>query len=138
MKKYIIIISMALLLAISGGCKKKQIPLDISGQWRLVDIKTKTANIGNTSVDVYLSFSENGNFEMYQMLGTGRYRFYKGTWALQDRLLSGKYSDGKSWGSIYDVEISGDKLILTSKTGNKEVDTYNRTAIPANVISDAE
>ena len=129
---------MALLLAISGGSKKKQIPLDISGQWRLVDIQTKTANIGNTSVDIYLSFSENGKFEMYQMLGTGRYRFYKGTWELQDRLLSGKYSGGKSWGSIYDVEVSGDKLILTSKTGNKEVNTYNRTAIPANVISDAE
>lgn len=119
-----------------GGGNNSKTDLNITGDWRLSKIETK-ASIGGAEVDVYLRFTSDKKFEMYQMIGTGRYRAYSGTWTLTGSVLSGTYSDGKKWGASYDVAVSGSTLTLTSKTSNPEKDTYTKSSIPASVINDA-
>ena len=100
----------------------------IVGEWQLSDVVTK-ATIGEETVNVYVSFTADSSFELYQQLGTGWYRYYSGTWELKDGVLSGNYSNGKAWGSSYSVSFDGDNMILTTPSGN-ETDTYIRTTIP--------
>ena len=129
----------ALALAVLGACLscgKKEKALDITGEWNLVALETRAASIGDQTVDVYISFASSGTFEMYQMLGTGRYRKYSGTWTLTGSTLTGKYSDGTQWGSSYEVgRRSEDMLTLSSASG--EIGTYKKSTIPASVRGDA-
>lgn len=123
-----------------SGCTEKEKPLNITGEWRLSAVETKVS-IGSETVDVYLSFVDDGLFIVYQMVGSGRYRRYSGNWTLTGSRLTGKYSDGKQWGASYDVEVDGDNLVLNclSSSGTVvETDTYRRASIPDSVISNAE
>ena len=126
--------SAAALLSLCG-CGKTDKPLDITGEWNLNRIETKSAILGDQTVDVYVSFKSDNTFDMYQMLGTGRYRAFSGTWTLVDKTLSGKYSDGSAWGSRYEVSKDDNVLTLTTET---EIDTYTRKNIPESVIASAE
>ena len=129
----------ALALAVLGACLscgKKEKALDITGEWNLVALETRAASIGDQTVDVYISFASSGTFEMYQMLGTGRYRKYSGTWTLTGSTLTGKYSDGTQWGSSYEVgRRSEDMLTLSSASG--EIGTYKKSTIPDSVRGEA-
>ncbi len=130
--------ALAVLAAFTAcGGSKEDKPLDITGEWNLVDVQTKSAMLGDQTVDVYISFSGDKTFTMYQMIGTGRYRKYSGTWTLTETTLTGKYSDGKQWGSSYEVEMSSadSRLTLTSDSG--EVDTYQKASIPSSVTDTA-
>ncbi len=132
------IVALAALVALTAcGGGKDDMPVDITGEWNLVNVQTKAATLGGQTVDVYISFSGDKSFTMYQMIGTGRYRKYSGTWALSGTTLTGKYSDGKQWGSSYEVELasSNSQLTLTSESG--EVDTYKKSSIPADVADTA-
>ena len=129
-----IVLAFAVLLAFTG-CGKKEKPLDITGEWNLTRIETKAATIGDQSVDVYVSFASDNSFEIYQMLGSGRYRKFSGTWTLTNKTLDGKYSDGKPWGSSYEVELTDDLMILSSSFG--EESTYKKSSIPNSVKSEA-
>ena len=137
MKKILYIL---LALFILAGCKgKEKKVLDITGDWQLTTISVK-ASYGSETVDVYLRFKEDNTFELYQMLGTGRYRVYSGNWAITENVLTGSYSDGKKWGASYEVEMDDNKnlLTLTTVSDNPETDTYKRSSIPQNVIDTAE
>lgn len=108
----------------------------IVGEWQLSEITTK-ATIGDQTVNVYVSFTADSNFELYQQLGTGWYHYYSGTWTLEKGVLSGVYSNGKAWGSTYSVSFNGDKMVLTTPSGT-ETDTYTKTTIPAEVKKKTE
>lgn len=114
-------------------------PLVIDGQWQITQFSTKTVNIGDQPVDIYINFISGGSFEMYQMLGTGRYRKFTGTWNLTDKLLSGSYSDGQPWASTYEVSMDEARtlLTLTSTATPQEVSTYRKQTIPQDVINNA-
>ncbi len=130
--------ALAVLAAFTAcGGSKDEKPLDITGEWNLVSVRTKSATFGDQTVDVYISFSGDKTFTMYQMIGTGRYRKYSGTWILTETTLTGKYSDGKQWGASYEVEMSSadSRLTLTSDSG--EVDTYQKVSIPSSVTDTA-
>ncbi len=79
-----------------GGDSKKG--LDITGQWELIDIETKAAQIGEAEIEVYIEFNKDNTFNLWQMIGAGRFEKMTGTWTLNQNLLTGKYSDGKAWG----------------------------------------
>lgn len=123
----------------SCGGSKTETPLNIVGEWRLSDVSTKVAFIGEEDVDVYLSFSKDKKFTMYQMVGQGRYRCFRGTWGLGGNMLNGVYDDGTAWGSSYEVSLSSDKtqLVLVSVGTIRESDTYIRADIPQQVIDNA-
>ncbi len=131
-------VAIAVLVAFTAcGGDKDEKPLDITGEWNLVDVRTKSATLGDQTVDVYLSFSGDKTFTMYQMIGTGRYRKYSGTWNLTGATLAGQYSDGKQWGTSYEVELSSSDTRMTLTSAAGEVDTYQKTAIPTGVVDDA-
>lgn len=130
MKKYIAILMGILVLA---GCKKNNPepkPASLDGDWELTAVSTKSVKIGSESVSVYISFSD-GNFVLYQQLGNTRPRKYNGTYTLAGNVLEGKYSDGRSLGSKWEVSLENDSLKLVSETN--EVDTYKKCTIPAEV-----
>ena len=65
---------MTAILVVSFGCNKPVNPQTpkIVGSWELVDIHyTKSAQIGDQTVEVTITFGADGSFQMSQILGTG-------------------------------------------------------------------
>lgn len=77
---FIALAALATLAACGGGKDEK--PLDITGEWNLVSIQTKSATLGGQTVDVYILFASDRSFTMYQKIGAGRYYKYSGTYVL--------------------------------------------------------
>ena len=108
-----------------AGCNKdggKSLDQAILGEWHSTSI--------SVNGDIYLSFSEDKTYELYQKIGEGRYRKYEGTYTVTGSVVSGKYSDGEKWGSDYEASFEGEKLILTAQNGSSEVCTYEKKALP--------
>ena len=135
MKKLFLMAACALALLACNKTPDDPTPtpesINVVGEWQLSNISTK-ATIGGQTVNVYVSFTQDGKFELYQQLGTGWYKYFDGTWKLNGKELSGSYSNGKAWGSAYTVTQSGNTLTLTTASG-KETDTYTKTTIPDSV-----
>ena len=131
MRKMLLFLLLSLCLV--AACKKAPDPLSVNGEWQLCDYQAKSVNIHGTDVDVYISFTADGNFTLYQKLGEGRYTRFTGTFTLSGDILSGKYTSGGSWASQYSVAKEGDKLVLTQHPDAKEVHTFSPASIPASV-----
>lgn len=115
-----------------GGGGGSTTKLDVTGSWELSNVETKVS-VGYVNVSVYISFTSDGNFTLYQKIGEGRYTRFTGTYTVSaDNKLSGKYSNNAAWGP-YTAAMASGKLTLTS-AGGKEVDTYTKiSAIPSSV-----
>lgn len=115
-----------------GGGGGSTTKLDVTGSWELSNVETKVS-VGSVNVSVYISFTSDGNFTLYQKIGEGRYTRFTGTYTVSaDNKLSGKYSNNAAWGP-YTAAMASGKLTLTS-AGGKEVDTYTKiSAIPSSV-----
>ncbi|MGM9785558.1 MAG: lipocalin family protein [Candidatus Cryptobacteroides sp.] len=110
--KYILILT-SLILA--SSCNKTPAPKTpgIAGTWELIEVQyTKSAQIGDQTIQVVIEFAAEGTFSMSQILGDGRAREYTGNWTLADDTLSGTYSDGKPWGATYKVSVDGDTMSM--------------------------
>ena len=83
--------------------------------------------------DIYLDFNEDKTFELYQQIGQGSYRLYRGTWGLQENLLTGKYNDGESWATAYEITVSDKNLTMVSKNDAAEQSLYSKKDIPSEV-----
>ena len=92
--------------------------------------------VSDIDADIYLSLGDSYTFELYQKIGEGAYRLYKGTWELDEdtAMLSGKYNDGAAWGSGYTVSVSedGNSMTLTPSEGS-EAQVYRKESIPSEV-----
>lgn len=119
-----------------GGEEKPAAGPSCVGEWQLTNVAVKSVTYAGQEVDVYVAFQDGGSFELYQMVGQGRYRKYTGTWNLDGTVLSGKYSSKKDWGSSYEVSLKDDNLVLTSSVSG-EVSTYRKVSIPESVKSTA-
>ncbi|MBE6252168.1 MAG: hypothetical protein E7109_01440 [Bacteroidales bacterium] len=115
-----------------GGGGGSTTKLDVTGSWELSNVETKVS-VGSVNVSVYISFTSDGNFTLYQKIGEGRYTRFTGTYTVSaDNKLSGKYSNNAAWGP-YTAAMASGKLTLTS-AGGKEVDTYTKiSSIPTSV-----
>ncbi len=135
MKRLVIILSFVLLLCgCKGGGGKSSAPLDITGEWKLTDLTlTKSVQIGSEEVDIYISFAADKNFDLWQFLGAGRYEHFSGTWELAGETLTGKYSDGTTWGNIYKVSVSDNVLTMEATQNSSDIYKYTRTTIPDSV-----
>lgn len=123
---------MLLICGCSGS--KSSAPADITGEWKLTDLTlTKSVQVGSEAVDVYISFASNKSFDLWQFLGAGRYEHFSGTWELSENSLTGKYSDGTTWGNIYDVSVSGNELTMVATKNSSDIYKYTRTTIPDSV-----
>ena len=96
----------------------------IVAEWHLVSVSGLSS-----APQVYVDFAQDLSFKLYQQIGQGRYRKYEGTYTVSGSLLSGTYSDGKKWGSDYNVSFEGEKMALAAQNGSEEVCTYEKKAL---------
>lgn len=134
--KRIFAVFFALMLLAScgknGEDNKPELTLEqqLIGQWH---------SISNAlEADLYIDFQEGKTFELYQQIGEGAHRLYRGTWNLEGTLLTGKYNDGEDWAAAYQVEMREKQLILTSNNDTAEKSTYEKAEIPAEVKETCE
>lgn len=130
MKKIISLLLIGASFILSGcgenGGGKDDKPLDITGTWELTGIEiTKAAQLGDATIEVEITFNADKTFSMSQILGEGRAQEFSGTWNLTETVLTGKYSNGKAWGSSYDVAVEGSTLTMTPET-KAEIYTYRK------------
>ena len=135
MKRLIYIFSALVLLASCGknnDDNKPELTLEqqLIGQWHSVS--------KSLEADLYIDFQEGKTFELYQQIGEGAHRLYRGTWNLEGTLLTGKYNDGEDWAAAYQVEMRDKQLILTSNNDTAEKSTYEKSEIPAEVKETCE
>lgn len=107
--------------------------LDITGQWELIDIETKAVQIGEAEIEVYIEFNKDNTFNLWQMIGAGRFEKMTGTWILNQNVLSGKYSDGKAWGANYEVGIESGNLVMTETKQDIQTYIYRKCTIPSDI-----
>lgn len=129
MKRIAYIFAAIMLLASCNGKNpdsgKLTLEQQLYGEWH----STKLSIAG----DIYLDFNEDKTFELYQQIGQGSYRLYRGTWGLQENLLTGKYNDGESWATAYEIMVSDKSLTMVSKNDAAEQSLYSKKDIPADV-----
>ena len=135
MKKIVFFIS-ALMIMVSCGEKGGKQP-ELTLEQKLCTEWHSTA-MPLDGADIYLSFGEDNTFELYQKIVEGAYRLYRGTWNLEEDMLTGKYNDGEDWAAAYQISIDGETLTMTSKNDAAEVSVYVKAEIPANVKDGSE
>ncbi len=131
--KFILALS---VLAAAVSCGEKDngpsVSEKIVAEWHLVGVS------GMTSVpQVYVKFSQDLSFELYQKVGEGRYRKYEGTYTVAGSLVSGTYSDGEKWGSDYNASFESENMTLTAQNGSEEACTYEKKALSDSDKADA-
>ena len=135
MKKIIYIMAAALLIAAcgekgsqqqGGGEKLPTLKEQICSEWHSMTLPT-------SDTDIYMSLAEDGKFELYQKVGDGNHRLFRGTWNLEGTLLTGKYNDGEDWAASYNVAVSGSRMTLTSNNDAAETSTFEECSIPEDV-----
>ena len=135
MKKIVFFIS-ALMIMVSCGEKGGKQP-ELTLEQKLCTEWHSTA-MPLDGADIYLSFGEDNTFELYQKIVEGAYRLYRGTWNLEEDMLTVKYNDGEDWAAAYQISIDGETLTMTSKNDAAEVSVYVKAEIPANVKDGSE
>lgn len=142
MKKILMAAALLLSVVAMTGCfgKSSENPLikGVVGQWHLKSsplINDDTAD----RIDVYVEFKEDNTFDLYQkdMATPIYYNHYSGTYLITDKIITGKYSDGKSWGAAdgYQASINmAGQLTLTNVNLTDDVSVYEKATIPQDVI----
>ena len=123
MKKVLYILAAALLVVACG--KDKPIEKGICDQWHSTSLSADT--------DIYLSLTKDNKFELYQQIGDGRHRLYKGTYNFENDILTGKYNDGEDWAYSYQVVLDGDIMTLTTLDESAQESVFKRESIPAEI-----
>ena len=134
MKKILFFISALILLISCGekGGKQPELTLEekLCADWHSTSL--------SLDADVYISFADNNTFELYQKIVEGAYRLYRGTWNLEEDILTGKYNDGENWAASYNVDVADKTLTMTSNNDAAEASVYEKTEIPAEVKETCE
>lgn len=123
-----LLIGASLILASCGeqGGEKENKAIDITGTWELTGIEiTKAAQLGDQTIEVTITFNEDKTFALSQIIGNGRAQEFSGTWALTESTLTGKYENGKAWGSSYQVSVENAVLTMIPET-EAEIYTYRK------------
>lgn len=129
MKKILYLLA-AILVAASCGEKeegKTELTLEqkLQNQWHSTSLAI--------DADIYLDFKADNTFELYQQIGEGAHRLYRGTWNLEGDLLTGRYNDGEDWAAAYKIAIEENTLTLTSQNDAAENAVYEKAEIPEEI-----
>ena len=116
-----VLLASVVALSSCGSGESVSPKASIVGCWQL---QWSDANLDY--VDVYAEFNEDMTFNLYQKLQSPSYKHYKGSYLIADGVLSGEYSDGKSWGSSYNIAIEDGVMTLTSTTNSDDVSVFLR------------
>ncbi len=131
-------VSLTAALALVSCSKKAEKQNKLVGDWNIISVTTKSAVIGSQTVDIYMSFTGDGTFVIYQKTSDAQlyYEKYTGTWSLASGVLSGIYTSGESCGD-YNVTFSEGNMTLASMSTPSEVSVYKKAVIPDGVINNA-
>lgn len=140
MKKIISVVALlcAIFATSCNGGQKDTLPKDILAEWHLIENPLITGSTDDI-VDVYVEFKADGTFVLYQKdFNTPiYYNTYTGTYLLTETLLTGKYSDGKNWGSPsgYTASYSQETQLLTlvSIDRPEDISVYEKKAVPSDI-----
>lgn len=130
------VLTIALFASACGGSKDKgpDVASEIVAEWHLVSM----SGLSDSAVpQVYVEFTSDMWFELYQKVGDGRYRKYEGYYTVSGSTVTGQYIDGKKWGSDYKVSFEDGKLVMTAQNGSAEVCTYEKKALSETDKADA-
>ena len=131
MKKILYIIAAAAALLLGTSCQKDSDALTakLAADWHY------TAQENGVAEEVWISFTADGTFEMFQKIGDGPYWYTKGEYALDSKtkVLSGIYSDRYPWKYSYKVSISDKTLEMAAVELEDYKLTYAKETIPAQV-----
>lgn len=135
--KYMMLAAVAMVMA--AGCGKKGSEPDlpegtgpVAGQWHLIE----WSSLSDDRADIYISFGEDGTFDLYQRLYTPYYEHYDGNYIQDGATVSGTYSDGTAWGSSYTAVFTEDRSRMTlTPDGNGTAAVYEASDIPEEILS---
>lgn len=129
MKRILYILTAALLIAScgekNGGKTELTLEQKLCAEWHSTFLPVDG--------DIYISFATDKTFELYQQIGEGAHRLYRGTWNLEENLLTGKYNDGEEWAAAYQADVSNKVLTLVSNNDAAEKSTFKKEEIPSEV-----
>lgn len=127
-----LLLAMAVVGCDNDGDGDAIIPAEMVGKWHI-----ESWCGGEPEFDVYLEFSKNGTFNIYQQTWKFTYQHFTGVCSAKNGVLSGVYSDGSSWIANYEYSVANSKLTLTNTLDSYETSTYAACTIPAEVIREA-
>ena len=133
MKKILYVICAALLIAGCGNKEeKKSLEEQLIGDWHSTSLSISDAYA--YAGEVYIGFNADKTFALYQKIGEGAFRLYRGTWNLDGNTLAGKYNDGENWATQYRISIDGKTLTMKYTHNDSEVTAvYTSAVIPTEV-----
>ena len=101
----------------------------VVGSWRLAQFCGADAE-----VDLYVDFSRDGKFTIYQRMGSPIYSKLVGTYSvnISEETISGVYGDGEAWADSYKFSLdSNGNLVLESVNNSGEVSVYEPAEMPS-------
>ncbi|MBO7220817.1 MAG: BACON domain-containing protein [Alistipes sp.] len=105
----------------------------IIGSWKLtIWCEEESVN------QVYMNFHDDNTFDLYQKLYSVVWFHYKGTYSLNDNMLTGVYSDGIAWSAEYNVLYGINQICLIKKSDNSDISIYAKESIPDYIIDEAK
>lgn len=105
---------------------------DIYGKWHLMTLCDATPEF-----DVYIEFTKDGKFNIYQQVWSFTYEHFTGNFTINGNVVSGTYSDGSQWTASYKFAVANSKLSLTNVMNSDEIAIYDACKIPAEIIEEA-
>lgn len=119
-----------------AGCgnkeEKKNLNELLIGEWHSTSLSISDAY--TYAGEVYIGFNADKTFDLYQKIGEGAFRLYRGSWNIDGDVLAGKYNDGEEWGTRYQISIDGKTLTMKYSIHDSEVTSvYTSAVIPSEV-----
>ena len=132
----------ALAVVACGENNKPQTPSikkQIVNEWHLVESPLFDKNTTDI-IDIYIVFNSDLTFTLYQKdLNTPiYYNVYNGSYLIKDDVITGKYSDGKSWAASNGYKVSVDaegKLTMINVDNTSDISVYAAEVVPEDVKS---
>ena len=132
MKRIIYLIFAAFTFAFLTGCQSEseRVMSALVGEWHYSGTES------GVTEDVWIAFSADGTFDMYQKVGDGVHWHTAGTYVYDasSNSLKGVYSDRYFWKYDYTISVGGSTLEMKAVQLPTYVVKYTRESIPAEVI----
>lgn len=112
-------------------------PEKLYGDWHC-----KSNSIDST--EVYVTFTADMHFTLYQKIQQGGFKILNGTYTLTavhgtaSYILSGQYNDGVAWGAEYTLESADNNSFILTAEGVTETYTRLEDGIPEDVKNGSE
>jgi len=135
--RYFAVVAVVILALASCKKNKEDKGVSVAGEWKLETFGG--ASTASQEVDVYVIFTADKEFTIYQKLGKGHYSKFAGTYTVAGSVLNGTYSDGTPWASSYEATVADGTLTLKAKDADShEESVYVSETVPASVKQDAD